>query len=122
MAAKAAWTAAIKQLADDDPKVREGASRMLVAALPRCVLVVRAGKTVDREAQARLEAVGRDPFELLALERCRKAFDLRAAADMKPSPVSPVRTFPNLPLPAPRADDNLDSHQFIVSLSLRSTR
>jgi hypothetical protein len=82
----AAWTRAIGQLADEDPKVREAASRTLLEAMPRCVLVLREVKSDDPETKARVDAVLRDHYDLQALDHYRRAFDLRVTEDLKGEP------------------------------------
>jgi hypothetical protein len=83
---RAAWNEAVGQLGREDPKVRDAASQALLAAMPRCVVLLREVKADDPETRARIEAVARDYFALQALEHYGKAYDLRAQADLKEEP------------------------------------
>ena len=85
-AEKLSWSKAIGQLADDDQKVRDAASKTLLAAMPRCTVALRDAKPADPESKGRIGAVLCDHFELQALEHYRKAFELRKAEDLKGEP------------------------------------
>jgi hypothetical protein len=85
-AEKRAWEEAIGKLADEDAKVREGASKALLAAMPGCVTVLRGAKADDPEREARVKGILRGYFELEALGHYRRAFDLRAKADLAGEP------------------------------------
>jgi hypothetical protein len=89
-AQKAAWGEWIGRLGDGDPSVREAASRSLVAAMPACARALREAPATDPEVGALIDAVFRGYFELQGLAHYRKAYALRAPADVKGEPTYQV--------------------------------
>jgi tetratricopeptide (TPR) repeat protein len=79
---KAGYARAVKELADADAKVREGATKKLMEGMPRAVAVLREVVTEDPEVAARVEAVMRGYWDLQALEHYRAAFEAAKEKDM----------------------------------------
>ncbi len=85
-AQKGAWQAAVAQLADANPAVRDAATKALLSAMPQSIGVMVEAKTDNAEAGARIGGILRDYFEVQALDHYRKAFELRRAADLAGQP------------------------------------
>jgi len=85
-AEKASWAQAVKQLADKDYKVRNAASKALLAAMPKCAVMLRDVKSKDMEVKVRIDAVLQGHSELQALSHYRKAYALRSRMDLEGQP------------------------------------
>lgn len=85
-AEKATWAQAIKQLADNNYRIRDAASKALEGAMPRCVFMLRNVKSKDMEVKVRIDAVLQGHSELQALSHYRKAYALRSRMDLEGQP------------------------------------
>lgn len=73
-AEKAGYAQAVKDLGDGDAKVREAATKKLLAGMPGAVAVLREVETEDPEVAARVKAVMSGYWDLQALEHYRAAY------------------------------------------------